>query len=269
MTASYAPAMRGGTSIGRGVQRAGSEGFQSDRPPSARTMPERSSVTGGSGVGNRSATNMTLAGGNRSSVNVNSSRFGNTGFSGRSTVGANSSSGGFGRSNSFAGSSFSSSGSRFSSSGFGHAGFQNAGFGHSWSGGYNHYGYGHYGYGRYGYGRGWGYGRSWGYGWGPGWGWGWGGGWGFLDDLFGLALNATTYALNPWSPFATLGADLIGDGVQALGNLDNNNDQGSYNNNYNYAPGPYDYQQQYPNDEQQYAPLCGSQYSDENPGCVQ
>jgi hypothetical protein len=65
---------------------------------------------------------------------------------------------------------------------------------------------------------------------------------------------------------------LIGDGVQALGNLDNNNnnyggnygDQGSYgvyqndpyydNSNYTYPP---------------YQPLCGTEDSADNPGCVQ
>ena len=224
MTASYASATRGGSSVGRGGidQRAGSNGFQSDRPPSARSMPERSSVQQ-PGAGNRGTSNMNLAGGNRSGMNFGASHFGNAGPSSRTSAGGSrwNSSNGFGHSNSFAGSRFGSSGRLF-----GRSGFQNAGYGarlerggvgitamvvatvmgHGW-----------------GYGRGWGYGHGWGYGWGPGWGWGWGGGWGFLDDLFGLALNATTYALNPWSPFATLGADLIGDGVQALGNLDNNN----------------------------------------------
>ncbi len=144
----------------------------------------------------------------------------------------------------------------------------------SWNGGYGHHGYG--GYGHYGYGRTWGYGHGWGYGWGPGWGWGWGGGWGFLDDLFGLALNATTFALNPWSPFATLGADLIGDGVQALGNLDNNNnnyggnygDQGSYGG-YSNDPGYDNSNYTYPPYRQPNQPLCGTDDSPDNPGCVQ
>ena len=151
--------------------------------------------------------------------------------------------------------------------------------GRGWNGGGGHYGYGRgYGYGHgWAYGRGWGYGHGWGYGWGPGWGWGWGGGWGFLDDLFGLALNATTYALNPWSPFATLGADLIGDGVQALGNLDNNNnnyggnygDQGSYGV-YQNDPSYYDNSNYtYPPYRQPYQPLCGTEDSADNPGCVQ
>jgi hypothetical protein len=177
-----------------------------------------------------------------------------------------------GRSNSFSGRSFSSNGSRFGSSGgFGRSGFQSAGMGRSWNGGYGHHGYG--GYGRYGYGRGWGYG------WGPGWGWGWGGGWGFLDDLFGLALNFSSLALNPWSPFATLGADLIGDGVQALGNLDNNNNSyGGYNNGgdqgsygvYPNDPGSYNNSgYAYPPYRQPYQPLCGTDDSPDNPGCVQ
>ncbi|MBV9888380.1 MAG: hypothetical protein JO119_17700, partial [Acidobacteria bacterium] len=144
-------------------------------------------------------------------------------------------------------------------------------------GGYGH-GYGRWGYGHgWGYGRGWGYGHGWGYGWGPGWGWGgWGGdGWWLLDDLFGLALNVTSFALNPWTPFATLGADLIGDGVQALGNLDSNNyggdygDQGSYGV---YADDPgyyYNSDYTYPPYRQPYQPLCGTAYSAENPGCFQ
>jgi hypothetical protein len=163
----------------------------------------------------------------------------------------------FSNSGSFGQSEFSRRGSTFSGNGFNHYGsgyghYGRAGFGH---GGYRHYGYGHYGYGHYGYG------------WGGGWGWGSGGdGLWLFDDLFGLALNFSSLALNPWSPFATLGADLIDTGVQALGNLDNNNDQGSYNN---YDPAPYNYQQQYPGERQPYPPLCGSDYSDENPGCVQ
>jgi len=117
----------------------------------------------------------------------------------------------------------------------------------------------------------------WGYGWGSGWG---GDDWWLLDDLFGLALNFTSVALNPWSPFATLGADLLGDGVQALGNLDNNNgygnydgnydDQGSYGGGYSNDPGYYDNSgYTYPPYRQPYQPLCGTDYSSENPGCVQ
>jgi hypothetical protein len=102
--------------------------------------------------------------------------------------------------------------------------------------------------------------------------------------LFGLALNFTSTALNPWSPFATLGANLIGDGVQALGNLDNNNnyggdygnyggdygDQGSYGGGYSSDPGYYDNSgYTYPPYSQQYQPLCGTDASSENPGCVQ
>ena len=104
-----------GLRLGGGVQRAGSEGFQSDRPPSARTMPERSGVSGGSGVGNRGVTNTAFGGGNRSNINFGASRFGNAGMSARSNFGGSSfgaGSNGFGRSNSFSGSSFSGSGSR-------------------------------------------------------------------------------------------------------------------------------------------------------------
>lgn len=165
----------------------------------------------------------------------------------------------FSNAGSFGGhSGFGQRSSMFAGNGFNHYGNGDGHYGH---GGYGYHSYGHYGYGRYGYGH---YGYGWGRG---GWGWGWGGdGLWFLDDIFGLALNFSSLALNPWSPFATLGADLIGDGVQALGNLDNN-DQGSYNNNYD--PSPYNYQQQYPDDQQSYPPLCGTDYSDENPGCVQ
>jgi hypothetical protein len=241
-------------------------------------MPERSSANGGGFGGTRGGvTNMALAGNNRSGMNFGASRFGNAGLMAHNNFGgssfANAGLGSFGHGNSFSGGSFSGAGSRFGSNG----GFGHTGYGHSWNGGYGHGGYGrggygHYGYGRYGYGHGWGYGRGWGYGWG-----GWGGnGWWFLDDLFGLALNATSYALNPWSPFATLGANLIGDGVQALGNLDNNNnyggdydDQGSYGVDSNdsgyydksgYTDPPY---------RQPYQPLCGTEDSAENPGCVQ
>ena len=56
--------------------------------------------------------------------------------------------------------------------------------------------------------------------------------------MFGLALNFSSLALNPWTPFATLGADLIGDGVQALGNLDNNNNN-NYGGNYGGDQGTY------------------------------
>jgi hypothetical protein len=254
-------------------------------------MPERSQAGGNSAMGNRSVTNMALATGKRSSMNFGPSRFGNAGLFAHTNLRSGSfnstGSNGFGRGgNSFSGGSFSGGGSRFGNGG----GLEHAGFGHSWNGrgyrragygghyGYGH-GYGHYGYSRWGYRRGWGYGPRWGYGWGPGWGggWGWSDGWWFLDDLFGLALNATSLALNPWSPFATLGADLIGDGVQALGNLDNNDngggnydgDQGSfggysndpgYYDNSNYADPPY---------RQPYQRLCGTEYSAENPGCVQ
>jgi hypothetical protein len=222
---------------------------------------------------------MALAGTNRSGMGSGPSRFGNAGLFAHTNLGTGSSgSSGFGHGNSFGGGSFANGGSRFGSGN----GFSNTGFGHDWSGGsgrwnggYGHNGYGHYGYGHYGYGR-WGYGRGWGYGWGPGWGWGWGGGgWWFLDDLFGLALNATSYALNPWSPFATLGADLIGDGVQALGNLNNNNNGGDYGDQGSYGvyrndSGYYDNSNySYPPYRQPYQPLCGTDYSTENPGCEQ
>ncbi len=283
MTASYAPEMRGGPSIGRGVQRVGSEGFQSDRPPSARTaMPDRSPAGGGVGIGNRGVTNMALAGGNRAGMGAGPSRFGNAGLFAHTNGGVGgfggAGSGGFGHGNSFGsgGGSFNGGGSRFG----GGNGFSGSGFGHGWNGGsgrwnsgYGHGGYGHGGYG-HGYGR-WGYGHGWGYGWGPGWG-GWGGdGWWFLDDLFGLALNVTSFALNPWTPFATLGADLIGDGVQALGNLDSNNyggdsgDQGSYGVYANDPGSYYNSDYTYPPYRQTYQPLCGTVDSAENPGCLQ
>ena len=207
------------------------------------------------------------------------SRFGNAGLFAHSNAGAanfgGAGSGGFGHRNSFGGGSFTGGSSRFGTGN----GFSNVGLGHSWNGGLGHwnggyghngYGYGHYGYGHYGYGHGWGYG--WGPGWDRGWGWGWGGGWWFLDDLFGLALNVSSYALNPWSPFATLGADLIGDGVQALGNLNNNNggNNGDSYGVYANAPSYYDNSNYtYPPYRQPYQPLCGTDDSTENPGCVQ
>jgi len=303
MTTSYAPSMRGGPSVGRGIQRVGSEGFQADRPPSARTMPERATGGGASFGGNRGVSNMALAGKNRSGMNFGPSRFGNAGLMAHYNSGGgltNTSLGSFGGGRSFSGGSFGGGGSRFGNSGggfgrsgygnnwnsggYGHGGYGHGGYGH---GGYGHYGYGHYGYGHgwgygrgWGYGHGWGYGGGWGYGWGPGWGYGWGGwggdGWWLLDDLFGLALNATSYALYPWNSFATIGADLIGDGVQALGNLDDNNnygggygDQGSYGV-YSNDSGYYDNSNYtYPPYRQPYQPLCGTDYSAENPGCVQ
>ena len=87
MTTSYAPAMHDGSSVGRGNQRVGSEGFQADRPPSSRTTPERSSTNANSGMSNRGATNEAFAGGNRASMNGGASHFGNAGISGRRTSG--------------------------------------------------------------------------------------------------------------------------------------------------------------------------------------
>jgi len=142
--------------------------------------------------------------------------------------------------------------SRFGSAQFG--GSQSHGFeGNSFArNSFGRQGYGHGDNGRsgYGYGRGsYGYGRS---GWYGGGGWHGGGGYGggndfwFLGDLFGLALNFSSLALNPWAPVGLAGWNLLDTGIQALSSLDNNDQQSSYN-----------------------PPLCGSNYSDENPGCMQ
>jgi hypothetical protein len=144
--------------------------------------------------------------------------------------------------------------SRFGSGQFGgsqsHA-FQGNSFARN---GFGRQGYGHSDNGRSGYG----YGRS---GWhGGGWrGGGWrggrwygGGGYGggddfwFLGDLFGLALNFSSLALNPWAPVGLAGWNLLDTGIQALSSFDNNDQQSSYN-----------------------PPLCGTYDSDENPGCMQ
>jgi hypothetical protein len=254
-TAGFTPqSRRGGPEAGRGISRVGSSSeFQSDRPPSARTAPTNHEV-------GRVQT-ASYAAGVRGGSNVGGSHFAGSEMQGQRSLSnshfmsSNASMGGFGgtrfsNSGSFGQSGVSQRGSMFSGNGFHHYG---SGYGHYGHAGFGYGGYRHYGYGRYGYGH-------YGYGWGGGWGWGSGGdGLWLLDDLFGLALNFSSLALNPWSPVATLGADLIDSGAQALGNLDNNNDQGSYNN----------YQQQYPDHRQPYPPLCGSDYSDENPGCVQ
>jgi hypothetical protein len=64
-----------------------------------------------------------------------------------------------------------------------------------------------------------------------------------LGDVFGLALDFTRLALSPW---AYLGWNVLDTGVTALGNFDNYNQPSSY-----------------------HPPLCGNDYSDENPGCLQ
>ena len=131
------------------------------------------------------------------------------------------------------------------SHGFGGNSFARNGFGRE--------GYGHGDSGRsgYGYGRGNWHGGGW-----HGGGWyrgGYGGGndfW-FLGDLFGLALNFSSLALNPWAPVGLASWNLLDTGIQALSNL-NNNDQSFDNQQSSYNP-----------------PLCGTYDSDENPGCMQ
>jgi len=136
--------------------------------------------------------------------------------------------------------SFSNSGSgRFGgahSSNFGRSGLQSRGFGY---GGYGHRGYG---YGRFGYRGGYGGNDLW-----------------ILGDLFGLALDFGRLAWSPWAPLGLVGLDLLDTGVQALGNLDNND----------HGYPDYGYQGPYPYDQQPYGPLCGSDDSLENPGCNQ
>jgi hypothetical protein len=127
------------------------------------------------------------------------------------------------------------------SSNFGRSGFTGSGVGSSRFG-YNNFGRGSFGYGGYGH-RGFGYGGN------DFW---------FLGDLFGLALDFGRFAWSPWAPVGLLGWDLLNSGIQALDGLDNNGQQ-SYTNQ----------QQPYPDDQQPYTPLCGTYYSDENPGCQQ
>ena len=119
-------------------------------------------------------------------------------------------------------------------------------------------GFGHQGYGHRDNGRGGWHGGGWhGAGWrGEGWyGGGYGGGndfW-FLGDLFGLALNFSSLALNPWTPVGLAGWNLLDTGIQALSSLDNN-DQSLDNSDQQSSYNP---------------PLCGTYDSDENPGCMQ
>jgi hypothetical protein len=149
--------------------------------------------------------------------------------------------------------------SRFGSAQFG--GSQSHGFeGNSFArNGFGRQGYGHgdNGHSGYGYGRGGWHGRGWhGGGWhGGGW---YGGGYGgndfwFLGDLFGLALNFSSLALNPWAPVGLAGWNLLDTGIQALSSLDNN-DQSFENNDQQSSYNP---------------PLCGTYDSEENPGCMQ
>jgi hypothetical protein len=142
----------------------------------------------------------------------------------------------------------------FSSLGSGHFGGRPSDFGRgggfqSRDRGYNHFGHNGFGHNRFGFGgyrhRGFGYG-------GLGTGRGYGGGdndfW-IFGDLFGLALDFGRFAWSPWAPLGLAGLSLLEDGIQALDNSD--------------------YQQSYSNEQQSYAPLCGTYYSEENPGCLQ
>jgi hypothetical protein len=133
---------------------------------------------------------------------------------------------------------------RFGRGGFGDGRFGGRGFG------YGHFGYGHFGYGGFGYGGGWfsdPFSDFW-----------------FLGDLFGLALDIGRLAIMPAWGF--LGADLLGTGLEALGNLgDNNYDTGSYGY---YGDNSYN-QRYYATRSQFLTAPCGNYYSDENPGCLQ
>jgi hypothetical protein len=212
---------RGNQLAGSAMRRATFSG--SDRPPSARSAQENLSSRGNS------------YGSGESYFNANRSRsnFGNSRLSGAN----------------FTNASF----SRFGSAQFG--GSQSHGFeGNSFArNGFGREGYGHGDSGRsgYGYGRGSWHGGGW-----HGGGWyrgGYGGGndfW-FLGDLFGLALNFSSLALNPWAPVGLASWNLLDTGIQALSNL-NNNDQSFDNQQSSYNP-----------------PLCGTYDSDENPGCMQ
>jgi hypothetical protein len=241
-----------GTQVGRvtsaNVNRAG--GISPDR-----ASPTRGNFVSGRGIGAGAAMNRAsllgsdrppyaranggnvLAGGNSRPTNTlaremnrSGSNFGATRFGSSSF-----------RNASFSNSNLNSShfGGRGSSS-FGRSGWQGRGVGQNRSGyggldrgRFGHEGFRHGGYGYGGYGRGW-----------------YGGGddfW-FLGDLFGLALDFGRFAITPWAPLGLVGLDLLNTGIQALGSWDDNN-QGSYY------------------DQPGYAPLCGTNYSDENPGC--
>jgi hypothetical protein len=146
--------------------------------------------------------------------------------------------------------------SRFGSAQFG--GSQSHGFeGNSFArNGFGHQGYGHGEIGRsgYGYGRGGWHGGGWhGGGWYGGGGYGGGNDFWFLGDLFGLALNFSSLALNPWAPVGLAGWNLLDTGIQALSGLENN-DQNFDNNDQQSSYNP---------------PLCGTYDSEENPGCMQ
>ena len=165
-----------------------------------------------------------------STANRGSSNFGNSRFGGYHSTNASFSGLGSGR---FGG----------RSSDFGHGGgFQ------SRDRGYNRFGHNGFGNNRFGYG---GYGhRGFGDG-GLGYGRGYGGGDDFwiFGDLFGLALDFGRFAWSPWAPLGLAGLSLLETGIQALDSSD--------------------YQQSYSNEQQSYAPLCGTYYSEENPGCLQ
>jgi hypothetical protein len=186
--------------------------------------------------------------------NFGNSRFGGSNFSNASFSGASRNGGGASRFNHTRRANFGHNGFQGGDGGFSHVGgsggydrFGGNGFGHNrgGDGGFGHQGFGRgdfarggHGYGRFGHDRGW-YGRG-----------GYGGRddfW-FLGDLFGLALDFGTLAFSPWSPLGFVGLDLLNTGIQAIGSFDQNNQQ-SYE------------------DQQAYAPLCGTYYSDENPGC--
>ena len=173
--------------------------------------------------------NVHSAGISYSTANRGRSNFGNSRFGGYHPTNASISSLGSGR---FEG----------RSSDFGRGGFQ------SRDRGYNRFGHNGFGRNRFGYG---GYGRR-GFGdGGSGYGRGYGGGDDFwiFGDLFGLAFDFGRFAWSPWAPLGLAGFSLLENGIQVLDGLDN--------------------QQSYANEQQAYAPLCGTYYSEENPGCLQ
>jgi hypothetical protein len=216
---------RGGPLAGSASRRGTFSGF--DRPPSARSTQENLSGRG----------NSYGSGGSYFNANHSRSNFGNSRFSSGNLTNAS-----FSRSGSaqFGGShSNGVEGNSFARNGFGHQGYGHGDFSH---GGYGH-GRGSYGYGR----SGWYGGGGWhGGGWYGGGGYSGGNDFWFLGDLFGLALNFSSLALNPWAPVGLAGWNLLDTGIQALSSLDNNDQQSSYN-----------------------PPLCGTYDSDENPGCMQ
>jgi hypothetical protein len=250
-----APAM-GGPRYGGGTQSARALSTNLNRPGGSGVSFDRASPSRSNGVVGRQMNRASSFGSDRPPyVRANSGNASDRGTSQPTNTSYRAvNRGGFNFGNSrFAGPSFTntsfsnSNSGRFGggrSSNFGHGGMQGRGFG------YNHSGYSGFGRGRFGY-DGFRH-RDFGYsGFDRGGGYGGGDDFWFFGDLFGLALDFGRFAFSPWAPLGFVGLDLLNTGIQAIGSLDYNN------------------QQSYNNAQQSYAPLCGTYYSEENPGCVQ